>query len=120
MYRDGAALAPSAETEWWDAPDTARVVVLAGRYADANETGQRLFNLTVDELIGRSAGDLTLPDSRVDQDWLWQRLRDTGRLHGLSMIRPLGGDPIRVEFLTVMDGDGPGRHATFLREVVPA
>jgi PAS domain-containing protein len=119
-YRDGAALAAVGGDTWWTALGVARVVISAGRYVEANPASAELFGRPRDDLLGRVAGELTVADSRVDRAWLWEQLQRAGRLQSISRIELPAGQPVRVEFVTLLDGDGPGRHETFLRELAPA
>ena len=102
---------------WTQDPTTARVVTDAtGVYQDANDVAVELFGVERHVIMGAAAGTFTGPDRRVeDAAALWSALRDTGRLHSLAVVRCQDGREERVEFLTLRDGDGPGRNVTFLR-----
>jgi PAS domain-containing protein len=117
VFRDGGAVSEPSELTWVDDPATARLVTDAsGTYVAANEAAGRLFGLSEEEIIGQSAGTFTRLDTRVlDTDALWRLLDESGRLHSRALTR----DGRRVEFVTVKDGDGPGRHVTSLRELPP-
>ncbi len=99
-------------------PATARVVTdRSGTYVEANEQAERLFGRTAGEVVGSKAGSFTRPDDRVeDAEKVWRALEHSGRLHSLAVIRCADGDETPVEYITVKDGDGPGRHVTYLRE----
>jgi len=118
VFRDGsAAHLPDVES-WIEDPGTARVVSgPTGVYVDANEAAARLFGHPVESIIGNPAGTYTRPDVRIeDRDALWRMLDRTGRLHSLAVVRCADGGETPVEFMTVKDGDGPGRNVTYLRE----
>jgi PAS domain S-box-containing protein len=118
VYRDGSVTASLTADDWIDDPTTARLVTdRSGTYVEANERAERLFGRAADEIVGSKAGSFTRPDDRVeDAETVWRALEHTGRLHSLAVIRCAGGDETPVEFVTVKDGDGPGRHVTYLRE----
>ena len=44
-------------------------------------------------------------------------LRSTGRLNSLDVVTRPDQTETRVEFLTIRDGDGPGRNVTYLRAI---
>ncbi|MEP7360729.1 MAG: PAS domain-containing protein [Chloroflexota bacterium] len=115
VFRDGTAVSHDNEG-WISDPSTAQVVSDAdGIYIDANESAERLFGVSRSEIVGRRVGEFTRPDARVDAGALWDILERTGRLHSLAVIV---GSAVgrRVEFVTIKDGQGPGRHVTYLRE----
>jgi len=117
-FRDGSVAASLMAEDWIDDPATARVVTdPSGTYVEANERAERLFGRTADEIVGRQAGSFTRPDDRVeDAEMVWRALEQTGRLHSLAVITCSDGDETPVEYVTVRNGDGPGRHVTYLRE----
>ena len=116
VFRDGGATAHDNTGSWIDEPLTARVVSDAsGTYLAANEAAAALFGVSCAEIIGRRAGDFTRPDARVDAGALWEVLERTGRLHSFALVTAAEGVR-RVEFITIKDGDGPGRNVTYLRE----
>jgi PAS domain-containing protein len=116
VYRDGSALSNLTDA-WIDDTTTARVVTDAtGVYVDANDEAAALFRVERESIIGARAGTFTRQDSRIeDSASLWRALRDTGRLHSLALVRSPGAADKAVEFLTLCDGDGPGRNVTYLR-----
>jgi PAS domain S-box-containing protein len=118
VFRDGSVGASQTAEDWIGDPATARVVTgRAGDYLEVNERAERLFGRTGDEMIGSRAGSFTRPDTRVeDAEVMWRALERTGRLHSLAVIRCANGADTPVEFVTVKDGDGEGRNATYLRE----
>ena len=60
----------------------------------------------------------TRPDARIkDAAALWEVLRSTGRLNSLAVVMRPDKTETRVEFLTIRDGDGPGRNVTYLRAI---
>ena len=68
-------------------------------------------------MVGTKAGSFTRPDDRIeDAEKVWRALEQTGRLHSLAMIRCADGSETHVEYVTIKDGDGPGRNVTYLRE----
>ena len=72
------------------------------------------------EIIGRPAGSFTHADARVgDAAELWRTFEAVGRLHSLAIVAQPDGTEETVEFVTIKDGDGPGRNVTFLRTVTP-
>jgi PAS domain S-box-containing protein len=117
-FRDGSATPSPMADDWIDDPATARLVTdSAGTYVEANERAEHLFGRTAGEIVGSKAGSFTRPDDRVeDPDVVWRALERTGRLHSLAVIRCADGSETPVEYVTVKDGDGPGRHVTYLRE----
>jgi PAS domain S-box-containing protein len=117
VFRDGSVTASQMAEDWIDDPATARVVSdTSGSYVEVNERAERLFGRAADEIVGRKAGSFTRPDARVeDPDAIWRALQQTGRLHSLALISANGTDTL-VEFVTVKDGEGNGRNATYLRE----
>lgn len=118
VFRDGSPTKGTDAAEWISDETTARVVSDAtGEYLDANERAAALFGVaSAAEIVGRRAGDFTRPDVRVDAVALWRALEATGRLHSLAVvIGPNAGR--RVEFVTIRNGDGPGRNVTYLREL---
>jgi PAS domain S-box-containing protein len=118
VFRDGSATAPQMAEDWIDDTATARVVTdPSGTYVDANERAERLFGVSAGEMVGTKAGSFTRPDDRVeDAEKVWRALEQTGRLHSLALIRCADGSETHVEYVTVKDGDGPGRNVTYLRE----
>ncbi|HSL76680.1 MAG TPA: PAS domain-containing protein [Candidatus Limnocylindrales bacterium] len=119
VYRDGWRR-QTLTAEWTEDPGAARVVTdAAGTYVDANDAAARLFSVSQAEIIGRPAGSFTRPDTRLgNADDLWRTLERIGRLHSLAIVVRPDGTEAAVEFVTIRDGDGPGRHVTFLRAVV--
>ena len=117
VFRDGRAVSDPSELSWVDDPATARLVSDgSGTYVAANEAAGRLFGLPAEEIVGQGAGTFTRVDTLVqDTDVLWRLLDESGRLHSRAVTR----DGRRVEFVTIKDGDGPGRHVTSLRELPP-
>lgn len=116
VFRDGSAVAHDSSDSWINEPSTARVVTDAsGAYVGANDAAAALFGVTCAEILGRRAGDFTRPDARVDAGVLWEVLQRTGRLHSLAVVTGAQSGR-RVEFITIQDGDGPGRSVTYLRE----
>jgi PAS domain S-box-containing protein len=120
VYRDGTSLSAFSDDGWASRADTARVVTDAnGRYVDANDAAEELFGVSRDEILGARAGTFTRPDDRIeDADALWRALAKHGRLHSLAVLTCPDGSEESVEFITVLDGDGPGRNVTTLRRVV--
>ena len=118
VYRDGGLRHGVDATDWAESPDCARVVTdEGGTYIEANDTAADLFGVPADKIVGARAGNFTEPDARIkDGAELWRRLQESGRLHSFAVVRKLDGTRIPVEFLTVVDGDGPGRTTTYLRE----
>jgi PAS domain S-box-containing protein len=119
VFRDGGVVRTPRDGSWLDDPMTARVVTdHTGRYVDANEAAAKLFGVPRDEIIGAPAGSFTRPDLRIeDTDALWHALERNGRLDSLAILRCPDGTEQSVEFVTLRDGDGTGRHVTHLRKV---
>jgi len=119
VFRDGTARARHHGTDWTGDDDTARLVTdEAGRYVEANDGAARLFGVRHEEIIGAKAGSFTRPDARIqDADALWHALANTGELHSLAVVQCSDGTQVPVEFVTLRDADGPGRHVTYLRAV---
>ena len=89
-----------------------------GQYVEANDAAGRLFGVPPPEILGRRAGEFTRPDARIkDAAALWDVLRSTGRLNSLAVVMRPDQTETRVEFLTIRDGDGPGRNVTYLRAI---
>jgi PAS domain S-box-containing protein len=119
VFRDGSPLSAFSDHGWASHADTARVVTDAtGRYVDANAAAEELFGVSRDEILGARAGTFTRPDDRIgDADALWGALAKHGRLHSLAVLTCPDGSEESVEFITVLDADGPGRNVTSLRRV---
>jgi PAS domain S-box-containing protein len=116
VLRDGRSVSDARVEAWITENDVARVVTDAtGQYVEANRAAEELFGVEQGEVIGRHAGDFTRPDARVDGEALWQTLQTRGRLHSMALL--VGPHNRRVEFVTIADGDGPGRNVTYLREL---
>lgn len=117
VFRDGTAASTLGGDDWIDAASCARVVTdPAGAYLDANDAAVELFGVRRDDIIGSRAGRFTEPDARItDADALWRALQKRGKLHSLATVRRAGGELVAVEFITLRDGDGPGRNATYIR-----
>jgi PAS domain S-box-containing protein len=118
VFRDGTARQTFDDT-WIDDPATARLVSdPSGAYVDANDAAAALFGVARDAIVGRQTGSFTRPDTRIeDRDALWRALAAKGRLHSLALVQRSDGSEISIEFVTIQDGDGPGRNVTVLREV---
>ena len=118
VFRDGSIGASLAAEEWIEDPSAARVVTdPTGTYVEVNEPAERLFGRGAAEMIGWKAGSFTRPDDRVeDAEAVWRALEQSGRLHSLALISCVTGSDTPVEYVTVKDGDGPGRNVTYLRE----
>jgi len=119
VYRDARTRRQFSD-DWRQEEGTARVVTdRTGTYLEADDAAARLFGVPGEEIIGARAGSFTRPDARIrDAAELWRTLETTGRLHSLAIVaRPDGTEEV-VEFLTVKDEDGEGRHVTYLRPVV--
>ena len=118
VFRDGSATPSMTADDWIDDPATARVVTdPSGTYVEVNERAERLFGRTAGEIVGSKAGSFTRPDDRVeDAETVWRALERTGRLHSLAVISCADDSETPVEYVTVKDGDGPGRNVTYLRE----
>ncbi len=117
VFRDGKAVSTFGSDDWTADPGTARLVTnAAGIYLDANQTAADLFGVNQRDIVGQMAGAFTRPDAAVtDADQLWRSLAETGRLHSLAVVNRAAGDDVRVEFITIKDGDGEGRHVTYMR-----
>ena len=117
VFRDGLTRQTFTDV-WTEAASTARVVTdPAGMYIGANEEAARLFGVRAEDIIGRPAGSFTRPDSRIeDASALWAALEARGRLHSLALVQRPDATEATVEFVTIKDGDGPGRNVTLLRE----
>lgn len=122
VYRDGR-YSPFAEdaSRWWESAGCARLVIDAatGRYVDANDAALELTCMDRATLLAVRSGDLTDPRAAVNVPWIWELLREVGELHSTSILRTPDGRTIPVEYHLVRDGDGPGRAASYLREVPP-
>jgi PAS domain S-box-containing protein len=118
VFRDGSVATSRMAEDWIEDPAAARLVTdPTGTYVEVNEAAERLFGRSAAEMIGRKAGSFTRPDDRVeDAEAVWRALEQTGRLHSLAVITCATGSDTPVEYVTVKDGDGPGRHVTILRE----
>jgi PAS domain-containing protein len=89
-----------------------------GVYVDANEAAATLFGVPAAAIVGSAAGTFTKPEAHIDDvDTLWSALASKGHLHSVSVLTGRGATDVRVEFVTIRDGDGPGRHVTFLRAI---
>jgi PAS domain-containing protein len=119
VFRDGAVRDRPGGESWTEEATTARVVTDAdGQYVEANDAAGLLFGVPPAEILGRRAGEFTRPDARIkDAAALWDVLRSTGRLNSLAVVMRPDQTQTRVEFLTVRDGDGPGRNITYLRAI---
>jgi PAS domain S-box-containing protein len=119
VFRDGSATAPQMADDWILDAATARVVTdRSGTYVQANERAERLFGRPAGEIVGSAAGTFSRPDDRVeDAETVWRAPERTGRLHTLAVITCQDRSETRVEYVTVKDGDGPGRNVTYLREL---
>jgi PAS domain S-box-containing protein len=117
VFRDGSVLPPIDRADWIDDPAVARVVTDAtGRYLDANAAAATLFGVTVEQIVGASAGTFTRADTRIeDPAALWRALAKVGSLRSVSIVQCADGSERAVEFVTTRDGDGPGRNVTVLR-----
>jgi PAS domain S-box-containing protein len=119
VFRDGTARSSFESDAWIADPATARVVTDEnGTYVDANDAAEELFGVSRDRILRARAGSFTTPDARIaDEKALWGRLEREGKLHSLAVLTRGDGTVVSVEFITVRDADGPGRHVTHLREV---
>ena len=119
VFRDGAVNDAPGSESWTEEATTARVVSdVDGQYVEANDAAGRLFGMPPPEILGRRAGEFTRPDARIkDAAALWDVLRSTGRLNSLAVVMRPDQTETRVEFLTIRDGDGPGRNVTYLRAI---
>ena len=117
VFRDGGIASNLESDTWRDEPSSARLVTNdQGTYVDANEAAAELLGLSTDQIVGQPAGTFTRPDARIeDAAGLWELLRSSGRLHSLAVVSRPGGQDVRVEFITLRNGDGTGRHVTWLR-----
>jgi PAS domain S-box-containing protein len=118
VFREGSPSHAPALTSWIEDPATARVVTDAtGMYVEANDAAARLFGSAAGSVVGTTAGTFTRPDARVDDaNAVWAALDRTQQLHSFALLRRQDGSETRVEFVTLKDGDGPGRNVTYLRE----
>jgi len=119
VFRDGGARSQVSNDGWIRDDSTARVVTdTTGRYIDANEAAEELFGVSRETIVGSHAGAFTRPDVRIeDEGALWRALARDGRLHSLALVTCRDGSEVSVEFVTIRDVDGPGRHVTYLRAV---
>jgi len=117
VYRDGSPLSSLDDDSWIDEPNTARVVTdETGRYVEANEAAALRFGVPANEIVGREAGTFTRPDARIEQPAaLWHAIATRGRVHSLAVLRCPDGTEESVEFITIRDEAGTGRHVTYLR-----
>ncbi len=117
VFRDGGIASSLGSDSWREEPTSARLVTNdQGMYVDANDAAVELLGVTRDQIVGQPAGSFTKPDARIeDAAGLWDLLTTSGRLHSLAVVSHPGGRDVRVEFITVRDGDGKGRHVTWLR-----
>jgi PAS domain S-box-containing protein len=118
VFRDGSAVSRDRD-DWTDSAGVARLVTdSTGRYVAANDEAATLFGVTTNEIIGRPAGSFTRPQPRIPKrDARWHALEASGRLYSLTRVQPANGSESAIEFVTIKDGDGPGRNVTFLRSV---
>lgn len=121
VYRDGRYSPFAPGPPWWEDPAAARIVIDdEGRYLDANPAALELLGVGLDELLAAPSGDFLPPTFSAAVPWILQLLRDTGELHSTSVVRPRGDRPDEpVEYHVVKDGDGPGRHVSTIRRVMP-
>lgn len=119
VFRDGKATSKVISDVWCADPGTARLVTdTEGIYVDANEPAAELFGAKREDILGQRAGTFTRPDAAVtDAAELWRALAESGRLHSLAVVRRADATEERVEFVTIKDGDGQGRHVTYMRAV---
>ncbi len=118
VFRDGTTRRSFSDA-WLGDPATARVVSDGdGTYVQANDGAATLFGVAREQIVGSRAGSFTRPDTRIeDADALWRALATKGRLHSFAVVRRPDGSETSVEFVTIANGDGPGRNVTVLREV---
>src|SRR4051794_13788802 len=119
VFRDGGASGELGPGDWIQESGYARVVTEdAGTYIEVNAAAGELFGCPPTSVVGQRAGAFTTADARIeDASTLWRLLRKTGTLHSLAVVSRPNGERVRVEFVTLRDGDGPGRHVTFMRAV---
>ena len=119
VFRDGSATPPPNNEFWIGDPGTALLVTdAAGIYIEATDAAATLFGVPREEIIGKPAGTFTKPDVRLpDPGAMWRVLERTGRLHSLAIVAPAGAKStsIPVEFITIRNGAGEGRHLTMIR-----
>ena len=117
IFRDGGIASSLGSETWREEPASARLVTNdQGVYVDANDAAVELLGVGRDQVVGQQAGTFTKPDARIeDATGLWDLLATSGRLHSLAVVSRPGGRDVRVEFITLRDGDGRGRHVTWLR-----
>jgi PAS domain S-box-containing protein len=117
IFRDGGASGELGPGEWVADAGCASVVTDdAGTYIEVNAAAGELFGCPPQSIVGQRAGAFTTTDARIeDGETLWRLLERTGRLHSLAVVSRPNGEQVRVEFVTVRDGGGEGRHVTYLR-----
>jgi PAS domain S-box-containing protein len=117
VFRDGGIASSLGSETWREDPSSARLVTNEeGTYVDANDAAVELLGLNKNQIVGQRAGTFTKPDARIeDAAGLWELLKTSGRLHSLAVVSSPGGRDVRVEFITLRNGDGMGRHVTWLR-----
>ena len=117
VFRDGGIASSLGSDAWREEPTTARLVTNnQGIYVDANDAALELLGVTREQIVGQPAGTFTKPDARIDDAaGLWDLLESSGRLHSLAVVSCPDGRDVRVEFISLRDADGKGRHVTWLR-----
>lgn len=112
VYRDGSALAASAESTWASDPDAARTSIGSdGTYVDANEAAGELLGRPRDAIIGCLAGAFTKHES--DED-LRRRLLDLAgreRIVSTAVVHRPDGTELPIEF-AIRTGEGGGYEVT--------
>jgi hypothetical protein len=119
VYRDGRFSPFAPDGEWWLAASAARLVIAEDRrYVDGNDAALELLNVTLDELRRHRPGDFTSADASPSVPWVFKLLEDSGVLHSTAVLMPAGDrPPVGVEYRMVRNGDGPGRHVSWLRKI---
>ena len=122
VYRDGRFSPYTPGPNWWESPGVARIVISnEGRYLDANPAALAMLKVSLEELVTLEPGAFTVEEYRANVPWILQLVRDAGELHSTSMLKPSGGGPLQpVEYHLVLNGDGEGRHVSWLRKVPEA
>jgi PAS domain S-box-containing protein len=118
VYRDGR-YSPFVDAErWWEDADVARVVISDdGHFLAGSPAALEMLGIETNALLSAKAGDFAVPEYREIVPWIIQLLRDTGKLHSTSMMRPRNGPDLAVEYHFTRDGDGAGRHVSAMRPV---
>ncbi|BDU73811.1 PAS domain S-box protein [Mesoterricola silvestris] len=118
MERERKALAERSKVLMREANDIILLLDPEGRILEANERAQASYGYTLEELLGRTGGDLRAPEAAADFQAKWEWLKAQGSGVWETWHRRKDGTVFPVEISSRVVTQGGGTYVlSFLRDI---